>query len=339
MTRALLVAALLSMSAAASANVWQDASTGKVEPSMDSYDQVMSLADDAVHQALSAGLSRDQLEKQVGSATKLYRAAASLDPKAGEPYYRIGQLLYAMYFADCNQGGGTSPLCRGRTDVEGLQTIPAYRQRADEMLAAWDAFEARAPLDPRLSREFLFQRAILRTKMATMDSWAGAARDYEAILARVEERGADVSTTEGNLAETYMMMGRLDDALGMYVAAIRDGGTDAYWGYVVCLDRDEQESRAKQLITDAGMERWQAFQRQVRSGHWFFVPSGEKFYYAALAEEAFGDFDAAAADWGHFLESGAHKQFQPRAKAHLAKLKSGHPASKSMPEDDDSIYP
>ena len=55
-------------------------------------------------------------------------------------------------------------------------------------------------------------------------------------------------------------------------------------------------------------------------GDTFFVPEGEKFYYFALGEEAFGLDDDAINFWRLFLNSGAHPQFQPRAKAHLDAL-------------------
>ncbi len=54
-----------------------------------------------------------------------------------------------------------------------------------------------------------------------------------------------------------------------------------------------------------------------RAASFFFVPDGEKYYYAALINEAFGKFEEALADWQHFLASGAHPQYRPRAQARI----------------------
>ncbi|HLL20954.1 MAG TPA: hypothetical protein VK427_02435, partial [Kofleriaceae bacterium] len=51
--------------------------------------------------------------------------------------------------------------------------------------------------------------------------------------------------------------------------------------------------------------------------------------YYALAEEAFGNHDAALGYWRMFVGSGAHPQFHPRAKQHidaLAKKRASRPA-------------
>ena len=55
-------------------------------------------------------------------------------------------------------------------------------------------------------------------------------------------------------------------------------------------------------------------------GDTFFVPKGEEQYYFALAAEAFDHDDDAVEYWQRYIASGAHPEFQPRAKAHLAEL-------------------
>jgi hypothetical protein len=58
----------------------------------------------------------------------------------------------------------------------------------------------------------------------------------------------------------------------------------------------------------------------VLRGDTFFVPEGEKHYYFALSDEAFGFDEEAIDNWKRFIASGAHPQYQPRAKAHLEAL-------------------
>src|SRR5215216_4448039 len=94
---------------------------------------------------------------------------------------------------------------------------PIDKDRANDIIAAWDAFEARAPLDPRLSvgafggaygdDEILFDRAILHTHLATKAHLQAAAADYEKILSRFDGDNGATSRVLGNLAETYMMLG------------------------------------------------------------------------------------------------------------------------------------
>ena len=63
------------------------------------------------------------------------------------------------------------------------------------------------------------------------------------------------------------------------------------------------------------------FHRKVSVSHQtFFVPYGEEFYYFALAYEAFGMTESAIEYWQKYLMSGAHPEYQPRAKAHLDPL-------------------
>ncbi len=56
---------------------------------------------------------------------------------------------------------------------------------AEQVLQAWADFEQRAPLDPRITPSFLFERAILHTKLATTSPhWQAAAADYEKLMQR-----------------------------------------------------------------------------------------------------------------------------------------------------------
>jgi tetratricopeptide (TPR) repeat protein len=204
------------------------------------------------------------------------------------------------------------------------------RERANEVIAAWDAFEAREPFDPRLSvnplggTEILFSRAILHTKLATAPAHkhhlVAAAQDYEKMLARADGNSV-ADRVLGNLAETYMMQGRMEDALETYRSALRNGqDTATFYGYAVALDRDESSRQALDIIRALGPEQRALFYSGVEQGNTFFVPEGEKYYYFAMADEAFGFEDEAIENWTKYIASKAHPEFQPRAKAHLDAL-------------------
>jgi tetratricopeptide (TPR) repeat protein len=319
--RQLLV--LLLVASTAHADVWKRAlDRGSPDPQQDVYDSDMNRGDDLAIQANAKNASLKQIRNQVEQAVKSYRNAAAAKPKAAEPYYRIGRILYSFYFEcdDAYSAALASPLCIS-------QQIGLFdRRHAQEIIAAWDEFEKRAPLDPRLSvhlgeTEILFKRAILNTKLAGKTNLEAAAKDYEKILARANTAGDVDDSVWSNLAETYMMLDRLDEAIDMYHEALRRGpATSTLYGLAVALDRDERTAAALDLIQSQGMMALEQFHNSVQHGVTFFVPQGEQYYYFALAHEAFGETDEAIDYWQRYIQSGAHPEFQPRAKAHLATL-------------------
>jgi hypothetical protein len=127
----------------------------------------------------------------------------------------------------------------------------------------------------------------------------------------------------GNLAETYMMVGKLEQAIDAYKVAMRargNTGASLTYGYAVSLDRDEQGAEALRVIRSLRRESFEAFRLEHDRGGVFYVPRGEEEYYFALLHEAFGDTEEAIERWNLYIKSGAHPQFQPRAKAHLDAL-------------------
>ncbi|HEU0031369.1 MAG TPA: tetratricopeptide repeat protein [Kofleriaceae bacterium] len=321
LTRTLLgsLLALALTAPAAHASVWDRALDGpKAQLVQTEYDKALTDADDAALAANSRSASLAQVKESIDKAVALYREASKLRPKSPEPYYRLGALLHSFYF-DCNQFSWQPATCHAgaRNDAQ-----------AREIVDAWDKFEARAPLDPRVN-EILLDRAILRTKLVEARPndktlLEAALRDYRTLLDRMDglyQRSS--ALVLGNLAETYMMLGRLDEAIDAYKDAIRSGaGTSTIYGLAVALDRDERTAQAMSLIRDQGIEEYISFQAAFSDHQVFYVPDGEEYYYFALIEEAFGNIDAAIEHWKSFIKSGAHPQFQPRAKAHLDTLLS-----------------
>jgi tetratricopeptide (TPR) repeat protein len=329
MIRATILATILGCGLATStahANVWERAlSHDRPErAAQELYETRLREGDEHAIMANTQSASRKDVLNQIERALAAYRAAAAAKPQEGEPYYRIGRLLYSFYF-ECNESYvrvQRSPFC----DPLGRGFD---RKRAEEIIAAWDAFEARAPLDPRLSvgalgdTEILFDRAILRTKLATKTHLAGAALDYEKILDRLDGTDGVAERVRGNLAETYMMLGRMEEALETYRHALRVGSDTATWyGYAVALDRDENPRQALEIIRSLGPDQRELFYMNVNGprASTFFVPDGEKYYYFALADQAFGHDEEAIVNWRKFLASGAHPEFHHRAKAHLDAL-------------------
>ena len=336
MTRALVLAIVLA-TGAARANVWQRASDPAAAAVADVYDDAMRQGDELASRATARSATLREIEQLVQHAVDAYKVAAKARPGEGEPWYRIGQLLYDFYFDCTNDRLGFLPppslLC---------DNAHADHKHGNEAIAAWDEFEKRAPLDPRVSytdsegAELLFERAIIHTKLVdpgdTKDNLRhleGAARDYKKIIDRIDSSMTGTEFYEevvGNLAETYMMLDKLDDAIETYREALRHGASVATtYGLAVALDRDERGGEAFDVIRRVGEEEVSAFQRAVMiEDKVFFVPKGEAYYYFGLLEEAWGHYADAAKFWQLYIASGAHPEFQPRAKQHLDALQAKH---------------
>jgi len=323
---------LVFVAAGAHANVWESAlAHGKPDPAQEKYEAELRKGDEfALLANTQATGARREVQNQVAAAVAAYKAAAAAKPKEGEPWFRLGTLINSFYL-DCDRHGlpiKMGPLCNNA----GFDP-----KRAEEVIEYWNQFEARAPDDPRLgvemraSTQILFDRAILHTKLATRAHLEAAARDYEKILARHDRSQDSFEQVLGNLAETYMMLGRMDESLDLYRELLRSAAdTSTYYGYAVALDRDEHPAQAIEIIRSQGRSQREAFHNNVDQGLTFFVPEGEKYYYYALSDEAFGDDELAIENWRAFIASGAHPEFQKRAKAHLDSLLT-HKKRKSSP--------
>jgi hypothetical protein len=131
------------------------------------------------------------------------------------------------------------------------------------------------------------------------------------------------------------MLGRLEDSIEAYKELPYTAEVSTIYGAAVALDRDERTALALQLIVQQGRTGLEQFRNRVERGDTFFVPTGEKYYYFGLAEEAFGNLDAAISYFRLFIGSGAHPRFHPRAKQHidalLAKKRQRRPSAPPDP--------
>jgi hypothetical protein len=311
--RALLL--VIAVAGVARADVWQRAIDGKsIDPQ--TFEEQLALGDEATKAASSRSVSLAQVRKDLDQAIEHYRLAAKANPRSPEPHFRIGSVLNSFFF-EC-EDPPVPPTC-GRMNEE----------KAREIVAAWDAFEQLAPLDPRIN-QLLLKRAILRTKQVVRSDGRtdrslleGAMTDYKALVERGDSLiQLSLQGVLGNLAETHMMLGQLDEAVDVYINAYRAGGrgVSIVYGLAVALDRSDREDYAMTMIRDLGVAGYQKFREDLEIGALFFVPAGEDQYYRALIEEAFGNYDDAIVHWKAFIQSGAHPQFHPRAKEHLDAL-------------------
>lgn len=350
MRRALVAAltlASLSLQAAADGarpDIWQRAIDPAAPSAGDSatevYQRELREGDERVTLANSRSSSRSAIRDQVQRAIDAYRRAAAARPSASEPYFRIGMVLWSFYLQSCDDdprfGQSRSPLA----DCSAPGAINTTA--AEQALQAWETFEAKAPLDPRISggpESILFSRALVHTKLATPPHLAAAARDYEAILARSDGPSDDVTIVWGNLAETYMMLGRLDESIDAYKEALRTSSRISTWyGLAVALDRDGRGALALDVMLAQGMSGFRIFVTEINRHATFFVPPGEVFYYYALAEEALGLLDQALDHWNKFVASGAHPQYQPRAREHVDALRAKQRALQGLPRPPADLF-
>lgn len=343
MTRAIAAAVLVlvSASAPARADLWPRAiDPASVETTNDAYQRELREGDEHILMATTRSGSLMTIREQVQRAVQSYGKAAAARPTAAEPYFRIGAVLWSFYLQNCDSdiryGHSKSPLA----DCSSPEAVNAAM--AEQAIAAWDAFEARAPLDPRLSGglgSIVFSRAIVHTKLATPPHLEAAARDYEAIVQRSDDKGEALGLVWGNLAETYMMLGKLDDSVHAYKEALRHGARISTWyGLAVALDRDGRGALAREVIVAQRVAGYRLFRSDVDNADTFFVPRGEVFYYFALAEEALGRIDEALDYWNHYIASGAHPQYQPRAREHIDALVAKKRAGVGLPRPPSDLY-
>jgi tetratricopeptide (TPR) repeat protein len=333
----LVLFAVLTIAASAHASVWDHALENDSQKAADeAYEKGLAEGDNETMIALSYSSGLKTILDATSRAEAAYRAAAAARPDKAEPYYRIGTLLYAMHF-QCEPAPQLA-IVSPPAATSLCEPHYATRERAQAIVDAWDNFEKRAPLDPRLN-EILMRRALTRTKLISgapgdKKSLEAVIRDYNAVLDHGDGlTGLRDESVLGNLAETYMMLGNLDDAIDTYRAAVAGGAqTATVYGLAVALDRDGRSDEAIRLIRAQRSEGRDQFVRAFQTKQIFFVPAGEENYYFALSSEAFGDETSAAEFWNRYLASGAHPQYQPRAREHLATLKKPH--ARQAPDDE-----
>jgi tetratricopeptide (TPR) repeat protein len=339
----------------AQANVWQRAIDSDATEAMTLYEAALTSGDEAVGQANTRSVNLSASLRLIDQGLASYRSAAKARPDQGEPHYRIASVLNHFFFECSPLATQQQPVtCAMQNDESRAKAlVDAYD--SFEKLAPLDPRVAlilnqraivrtkmvmHAPpevdaLQRQLARRDItdVQRRESEQRLAKLEKdnderrrklLEAAARDYQSMIDHADSlnEGA-LGLSYGNLAETFMMVGKLEEAIDAYKVAMRargNGGTSLTYGYAVALDRDEQGAEALRVIRSLPRESFDRFREEHRLGGVFYVPRGEEHYYFGLLYEAFGEYEDAIDEWQLFLKSGAHPIFQPRAKAHLDAL-------------------
>jgi tetratricopeptide (TPR) repeat protein len=210
----------------------------------------------------------------------------------------------------------------------------APRDLVEKAIAAFETSRRLEPDGP-LAERTATDLGILRSKLGEFER---ALAEYDRALA--ERRATRIATgrddgaanLEGNSAETLMALGRLDEAIARYRAAVELSAGDprlralALYGLAVALDRDEQAEKSREAMRHALSVEQQLLLTPLavlRDPDVFFMPLGEQAYYEALGHLALGNERAATDELRQFLSALPQSRWAGRARRHLAELEAG----------------
>lgn len=255
--------------------------------------------------ALLATHHRNQLQsarrvRLAQRAMETYAEAIALNPKSAEAHFRA-----ALVSTETQTAGNFPP-----------------PSELDKAIAHIEAFEKLAPLDPRLP-SMLFQLSLLRTKRGGKENIERGIHDYDKQLALIDQTSEmnrnSMSTTLSNRAELLMMLGRLEESIAGYEAAIEfEDGISYGYGLAVALDRDGQGFRAREVARRYAL--LDPSDALTRNGT-FFVPAGEIHYYQAVRAESLAQYREAQDYYRLFLERVPRSPFAARARQNLEAIK------------------
>jgi tetratricopeptide (TPR) repeat protein len=306
--RAALALAVLLCAAPAGADTIWDRITADEDDPRSTYEREMQRAEDYLELFGSVGYGERRMV--LDKVQRAYENAIAALPDAAEPHLRLAKLLYWRHL-------------EGRIDrgPYGEAIMHFDRRIASQVLGHWKAFEDKAPLDPRITREILFDRAIVHTKMGTDEHYEKALADYLTLLDRAPVSDINMGVYLYNAAETLMMLGRLDEAIPMYERSLRHSSKKEYaFSLAVALDRDGQGARGRDLLSRHVEDAADLEAIIGKNSDIFFVPTGELYYYLAITYEVIGDPRQAVFFYDKFIRSGAHPRYHPRAREHLERL-------------------
>jgi tetratricopeptide (TPR) repeat protein len=259
---AVIVGSALSASRAArgDASVWREAAAPTLAGENDTVTRARRL-----HQRHLDALSERVTEDR--AAGYLLEEAALLR-RQGAAASRRAEVLHAYARVE-----------RSRFDVD---KNPARLDSA--VMALRRALEARGGLGT-------LRQAAIRFDLSV--SLAHLERREEEILAEeklleIEPDDSARSLILANMADSLMSLGRLEDSIHAFQAALAllpsgaftSGGVTSLWGLAVALDRSGDLPRALERVALA--RSYDPADMHLRSPSWFFVPTYEEHWYAAL---------------------------------------------------------
>jgi len=295
-------------------NFWERAIGGKAAP--DEYAEAMRLGE---RQAMAAYDAHD--DRRVGDqkliadfAIRSFERAAAADPTRAEPHLQIALFIFNLELNDPGDG----------------QLLGDKARKANRVLAEWAEFERLAPLDPRVY-DYLNDRALLETKLATPESYAKAIADYERMIRYATATRGDSgnqATRMANMAEVCMMTSDLPRAIRLYGQSLEISPDYlAGFGLAVALDRDGQAQKAREVIRVHASEGHlldyvQRMTGRSFGGNVFYVPNGEVHYYLGLIHDSPGHQALAISEYQEFIRARAtDPAFKKRAQANIDDLR------------------
>jgi tetratricopeptide (TPR) repeat protein len=182
----------------------------------------------------------------------------------------------------------------------------------------FEAFRAAYPTADA-THDLCFHLAI---SLSHLNLWDQTISEYDRCLAATPPDSPRRIIYLGNLAETYMATGRLDDAIRTYEATLTfdKGLVHALLGLGVALDRAQQPARSREvlrlgLLQDPALE-------EMTSDDVFFIPPGDGYFHLGLMLETLGRVEDARRYYAKFIAHLPNSPYLSSAQAHLASLAS-----------------
>jgi tetratricopeptide (TPR) repeat protein len=295
-----VVAALVALPASAPASEFWEPALGSAEGETNVAAAMREgdrLAEEAARHSMRSPRRARRLALEAAEA---YERAIAADPAHAVAYYRAAEVIYAHFV---------------RSDDA------PERELTERAISHWRRFVKLEPLDPRVL-DVLNRRSLTHTKLVDREHLENALEDYRDLLALLDGRSTTpegMATWLSNKAEILMMLGRLNESIPLYERSLayQDRALYAY-GLAVALDRDGQTAKAREVMR--GYAATDELRDLTRPGV-FFVPDGEIDYYLGLGHDALGNHERALGHFERFVASGAHPQFQDRAREHVQALR------------------
>lgn len=201
-----------------------------------------------------------------------------------------------------------------------------------------DGLRAAEPLDPRdLDLTLAVAHALAKLGARGRPGWEALFQrciaEYERFFARIDE--VDVANesllhlNHTNVAEIYMALGRLPEAIEHYRRATeypyggsanRFGAALVWYGLAVAYDRDGQWASARDAMLRA--LEIDPDMRALTADGVYFVPEGDVHYYFALGYQVAGQAGRAADRYRAFLREArtVRPEYREQARRRLAEV-------------------
>jgi tetratricopeptide (TPR) repeat protein len=298
-----------------------DAPKGKPPAHLSKYEKHLWIGDYYASRAAQMTVTvrpRGRTKKLVDTAIAAYRNAAKARPDSPEPHYRLAWMIYEYHLS--------------RSDDWNSSYARFWRPQAIE---EWETFEKLAPKDPRVVY-ILPTRSLEYTKAGDNEK---ALADYVRLLELYDLQaigGKEAGRLASNRAEIHMMLGQMEAAIEWYQQAL-SYQPEPNWafGLAVAYDREGHAMRAREILAAyVTKSTAQQFIHELKvTKELFFVPKGEVHYYLALIQESLGNYDLAIASFRDYIASGAHPQFQARARHNIRALQKKLKTMGKKPND------